>query len=589
MADPLLSAYSTGNWQELQKQINSQKLTREQAVQRYGLGDDMVGWLKQRGISFSTATPPAAPATTTGATGIANGQITDWLNRNPYATDAQIAEVADNYGVTPEQFASATGGNLDEIRRRYDAARPTAPRSTTVPTTTSTTPTVTPGGSGLFSATGNTVTVPNAAQVTPNGPMTATQGTVAKATAAPDVVAGQGVAGSYEATTAQAAPNVTAGTAQATNATTQGYQATDAQAALRPEASLWDVDKNSTVQGQIANITESGSPLMQRAETRALQNANKRGLANSSMAVTAGQAALYDAALPIAQQDANTFAQSGQYNAGARNEVSRDNSQIQTQVNLTNAGARNEAAAFGADAANKGSMFNAENSTRNSQFNVDKALQAGIVNQEQANKMAALNAEMINRAAEFNITTDAQMQQFNIDAALKAGVINQEQANKMAQFNAASSNEMSQFNAGEANKVSMFQANLNADIAKHNASQSNDLLKLGMDSQTKVALAEIEANYKTLMQSSASGSEVYKQSIASIAQILQNNDMDEAAKQTAIQNITGVLNASLAITGQIANLDLPELDFGDQPGPTPAPTQAPSGSGGLIDFSGSGA
>jgi hypothetical protein len=543
------------------------------------------------------------------ASTVNDGQITDWLNRNPNASDAEIADVADSYGVTPERLAGVTGGNAAEIRRRYDAVRAQAPTTTqnpvtpgtsVGPTTTSATPVVNPGGAGLFSATGTNVTVPSAAQSTPNGPMGVTgatsQGYTANTAArAPDVVAGQGTAGSYNAAIATAAPNVVADKAVATNATTQGYQATDAQAALRPDASLWDVDDRSTVQGQVRNIVDENGPLSQRATTRATQEANRRGLANSSMAVTAGQAALYDAALPIAQQDANTFAQSGQYNAGARNERDQFNAGTQTQVNLTNAGERNQAAAFTADAANKGSMFNAENATKNSQFNVDKALQAGIVNQEQANKMAALNAEMINRASEFNITTDAQMQQFNIDAALKAGVINQEQANKMAQFNTASMNDAakfgadaantaSQFNAAEANKLSMFQANLNADIAKFNASESNDLMALGMDSETKRGLAEIEANYKTLMQTSASGSELYKQSIASMAAILQNNDMDEAAKKTAIENLTSVLNASLAVTGQIANLDLPELDvFGQEPTPTPVP-----GSG-LIDASGSGA
>lgn len=575
-SDPLVNAYKSGNWQQLQQLVSDRGLTQEQARQRYGLGDDMINWVKGQGISFSQ-----------GASGVSNNQITDWLARNPNATDAQIADVADNHGVTPEKLAEATGGNPTEIRRRYDAVRnpATAPTTTTTPTTTSTTPTVVPGGGGLFSATNSNITVPDAAQVTPNGPISTMQGTVAKATAAPGVTAGQGTAGSYKAAIPTAAPDVVAERSQATNATSQGYQATDANAALRDPASLWNVDDRATVQGQVRNIVDAGGPLMQRAETKALQGANRRGLANSTMAVTAGQTALYDAAMPMAQQDANTFAQSGAFNATAQNEQSRDNSQLQTQVNLTNAGARNEAAQFGAQAGNQASMFNAENSTRNAQLNADRALQAGIVNQEQANRMAALAAENINRAAEFNITSDAQMQQFNIDAALKAGIVNQQQANELSKFNAASTNEMSQFNASESNKMSQFQAGLNADIAKFNASQSNDLLKLGMDSETKIALGNIEAQYKVLMQTSASGAEVYKQAMNNITQILSNEDMDEGAKRTAVQNITQTLNASLGIVGQISNLELPELDFGDAPGGTPAPTTAP---GGLID-SGAGA
>ena len=105
----------------------------------------------------------------------------------------------------------------------------------------------------------------------------------------------------------------------------------------------WTPGQDATVQGQIANITTSGSPLMQRAETRANQQANARGLLNSSMAVQAGQAALYDAALPIAQQDAQTFARSGEFNANAANAASINNAQFTNNARTFNASAANEA------------------------------------------------------------------------------------------------------------------------------------------------------------------------------------------------------------------------------------------------------
>lgn len=87
----------------------------------------------------------------------------------------------------------------------------------------------------------------------------------------------------------------------------------------------WDVSPNQTVQTQLEQIIAADSPLMQQARARALQAANERGLLNSSMAVTAGQSALYDAAMPIAQQDASTYADAGRFNADASNTFSRDN------------------------------------------------------------------------------------------------------------------------------------------------------------------------------------------------------------------------------------------------------------------------
>jgi hypothetical protein len=263
------------------------------------------------------------------------------------------------------------------------------------------------------------------------------------------------------------------------------------------QAKTWTPDANSTVQGQIRNVIAEDSPLMQQAATRGLQQANRRGLMNSSMAVQSGQAALYDAALPIASQDASTFARSGEFNA-----------QAGTQVSMANAAARNS------------------------------------------------------------------MAQFNADTLFKTGVVNQDQFNKMAQFNAS-----------EANRSIQLELQVDADIQKFNASESNSLIKLGMDSQTKLGLANIEASYKMLMQTSASSAEVYKSMIGQMGAILGNKDMDAAAKAAAIQNLIGALNASLGVMGAISNLDLPELDFssipaGGTPAATPAPTPAPGGGSG---------
>ena len=87
----------------------------------------------------------------------------------------------------------------------------------------------------------------------------------------------------------------------------------------------WDVTPNETVRSQLQQIIADDSPLMQQARARAMQSSNARGLLNSSMAATAGESALYDAAMPIAQQDASTYARSGEFNANTANTFSRDN------------------------------------------------------------------------------------------------------------------------------------------------------------------------------------------------------------------------------------------------------------------------
>jgi hypothetical protein len=244
-------------------------------------------------------------------------------------------------------------------------------------------------------------------------------------------------------------------------ATASTYTGTQANAAN------WTPTEDQTVQGQVKKIIADNSPLQQMAETRSNQDMNKRGLVNSSMAVQSGQAALYNAALPIATADAATYARAGEFNSGA-----------QQQVALANQGSTNQA--------------------------------------------------------------NAQTSQLQTNVALN--------------------------NAQAANDITKFNESLNADISKFNASESNTLKKLGMDAQTKMDLANVEASYKTLMQSSASASDLYKQMILNTTNIMSNKDMDAAAKSAAIKNQIALLNNGMGIIGQIGNLNLSNLLTFDTPG-----------------------
>lgn len=89
--------------------------------------------------------------------------------------------------------------------------------------------------------------------------------------------------------------------------------------------SRWDIDADQTVAGQLSKILANDSPLMQQARARALQQMNGRGLTNSSMAQSAADSAMYDQAMQIAQQDANTYADRGRFNTESSNTFSRDN------------------------------------------------------------------------------------------------------------------------------------------------------------------------------------------------------------------------------------------------------------------------
>jgi hypothetical protein len=84
--------------------------------------------------------------------------------------------------------------------------------------------------------------------------------------------------------------------------------------------SLGDVKDEMLVEKRLARLTSEANPYIEQAASRAQQMANSRGMANSSLAAMAGEEAAIAAALPIAQQDANTYGRVQSENLGYTNQ-----------------------------------------------------------------------------------------------------------------------------------------------------------------------------------------------------------------------------------------------------------------------------
>jgi hypothetical protein len=123
------------------------------------------------------------------------------------------------------------------------------------------------------------------------------------------------------ATPGSATNTASAGTPTATQYDPSTYTATP-----------YTVSPNATVASQIKDIVASGSPLMQQAEANAKDMAQQKGLLNSSMAVTAGQTGLLNAALPIASADAATWDRAATNTSTAANQASQFNSTAANQA-----------------------------------------------------------------------------------------------------------------------------------------------------------------------------------------------------------------------------------------------------------------
>jgi hypothetical protein len=107
----------------------------------------------------------------------------------------------------------------------------------------------------------------------------------------------------------------------------------------------WGVTQDQTVQGQIDKVLNQNSPLQQLAASNAMQQANKRGLINTSIAVGDAQNAVIQNALPIATQDAQTNAAAAQTNTTEANKIGLFNSELGSKDQQFNISEQNKQAA----------------------------------------------------------------------------------------------------------------------------------------------------------------------------------------------------------------------------------------------------
>lgn len=153
------------------------------------------------------------------------------------------------------------------------------------------------------------------------------------------------------------------------------------------------VDANQTVQGQIGDIVAKNSPLQQLAESRSTQRMNDRGLINSSMAIGAGQSALYDAAMPIAQADAQTYGRAAEMNQVAANQASQFGAQATNTASLANAEAGNRSDEQQASLIQQANLANAAATNQASMFNSEQYLKGKAIEADQYSKQILQSAD----------------------------------------------------------------------------------------------------------------------------------------------------------------------------------------------------
>jgi hypothetical protein len=389
------------------------------------------------------------------------------------------------------------------------------------------------------------------------------------------------------------------------------------------DPSLRTVDpEKETVSGRLDAILGKDNPYITRARAGAAQTANSRGLLNSSIAAGAGEAAAIDAALPIAGADASTYGTAarenqaakntaGQFNAGAQNQFG-----LQAQSGLIQSGLSGQASEQAKEQARLGAELET-GALIPARTEAAKTLaeQGGKIQSQLSAQQAAQTGTLATQAG------DIQAKLAKIDADLKAGLISVDAAEKAKLAAQAgqiqtgligATGEQTRLTQAESGQIQARIAELQAQLqtgligaegaqtrmttAQAQAAQK-ELLQLQGQIETGIigargeeerataelrgqietglqqlrgtqseTLANIEANYKMLMQSSASSAQLYQESMRNISTILNDPDTSVDQKQNAVNNQLVMLNSGMGIIGGISNLDLTGLlSFGPPP------------------------
>lgn len=154
------------------------------------------------------------------------------------------------------------------------------------------------------------------------------------------------------------------------------------QASTLGTPTQFTVSPEQTVAGQLRNLYDPNNPLIQQAQSQAMERANAAGLLNSSMAAGAATSAAYQAALPVAQQDANTYNTAMGTNVASANTFAVDNQNAINAANQFNASAVNNLT---------GQQLQQQTALGTSQISANAQQQTAMINASSQQQVAMLD------------------------------------------------------------------------------------------------------------------------------------------------------------------------------------------------------
>lgn len=359
-----------------------------------------------------------------------------------------------------------------------------------------------------------------------------------------------------------------------------GYDATTYEAGSRGSggysadtmnAFMGEVTPEALVEKRMLGLLDQNNDYMRNANTKGLQYANQRGLINSSIAAGAARQAALEAALPIAQQDANSFFQQGRANQDAENaartanmnainEARRTTAQFADNAASDNLAALMQARSDNANAVNSARQFTAGAANDASRDNLAALMQARSANAAAKNDASRFSADAANRAGEFNATAANRANEYNQSMLFDTMSRNQDALNRAREFNTQMEAD---FQSAYANTA------YNEQFAKIDA-QLQQSLK-AVEQRYALELEDLKQTYEVAKNLDTVVGDVYRQNADALSKILSNPSIKGDSLNDRVEMIMANTRSSLEFLTGIGEGTVP-MDSGAPAASTPAPT-----------------
>jgi hypothetical protein len=294
--------------------------------------------------------------------------------------------------------------------------------------------------------------------------------------------------------------------------TSTGVDRTAAEQAVQQtaaSAAQGTVTEDMTVQGQLNKVLanfDAGNPPAWAASTMrsAVAQMSARGLSSSSMAGQAIIQAAMEAAVPIANADAQVFQQLGLQNLSNRQQTAVLASQQRAaflgqefdqafQMRVTNAAKVSDIANMNFSAAQQVALENARMAQTVDLANLGNRQAVVMAEAAQIATLETTNLNNRQQAQVVNAQNFLQMDMANLDNLQQTTLFKSQQITNALLSDTAAQNASKQFNATSQNQTDQFMNSLTAQVSQFNAAQNNAMQQFNTDQANAIVKLNAEA------------------------------------------------------------------------------------------------